>query len=139
MQRLPQQLPALLDLVGGHEVQAGVIAVFVVRLVKRASSSGEHRVIRPRLARWPRLRELGEPKLEALVQAGQQSATGEYRGSGARQPGDEDRSFDRHVGVLRVLLPCRLRHQPRDERVANEEPAHLAAELGQIGVAPIGA
>ena len=59
-------------------------------------------------------------------------------GAGARQPGDEDRPLDRHVGVLRVLLPRRLGDQPGDQRIAHEEPIHLAAELGQIGVAPVG-
>ena len=59
-------------------------------------------------------------------------------GSGAGQSGDEDRPFDRHVGVLRVLLPRRLGHQPGDQRVADEEAIHLAADLGQIGVAPVG-
>ena len=43
-----------------------------------------------------------------------------------------------HVGVLRILLPRRLGHQSGDQRVADEEAAHLAAELGQVGVAPVG-
>ena len=42
------------------------------------------------------------------------------------------------VGVLRVLLERRLGHQPGHQRVAHEEPVHLAAELGQVGVAPEG-
>ena len=42
-----------------------------------------------------------------------------------------------HVGVLRVLLARRLGHQPGHQRVAHEEPLHLAAELGEVGVAPV--
>ena len=57
-------------------------------------------------------------------------------GAGARQPGDEDRPLDGDVGVLRVLLARRLGHQPGHQRIAHEEPLHLAAELGQVGVAP---
>ena len=56
-------------------------------------------------------------------------------GAGARQTGDEDRPLDRHVDVLRVLLERRLRHQPGHQRIAHEEPLHLAAELGEVGVA----
>ncbi len=56
-------------------------------------------------------------------------------GAGARQSGHEDRPLGRDVGVLRVLLERRLGHQPGDQRVADEEPLHLAAEFGQVGVA----
>ena len=59
-----------------------------------------------------------------------------HGGAGARQAGDEDRPLDRHVDVLRVLLPRRLGDQSSDQRVAYEEPVHLASELGQVGVAP---
>src|SRR5438874_5183814 len=34
--------------------------------------------------------------------------------------------------MLRVLLPCRLTQQPRHQRVAQEEPRHLAAQFGEI-------
>ena len=59
-------------------------------------------------------------------------------GAGARQARHEDRSLDRDIGVLRVLFPRRLGHQPGDQCVAHEEPLHLAAELGEIGVAAVG-
>ena len=67
MQRLAQQLPALLDLVGGHVVQPGVVRVLVVRLGELRVELLENRVLRPGFARWARLRELSEPQLEALV------------------------------------------------------------------------
>ena len=55
-------------------------------------------------------------------------------GAGARQTGHEDRPLDRDVDVLRVLLEGRLGDQPGHQRVADEEPLHLAAELGEVGV-----
>ena len=58
-------------------------------------------------------------------------------GTGARQPGDEDRADDLHTRVLRIALPRRLTQQPRYQRVAQEEPGHLATDLGQIGVVAI--
>ena len=67
MQRLAQQLPALLDLVGGHEVQTGVLRVLVVRLREPGIELTENRVLRPGFARRARLRELGQPQFEALV------------------------------------------------------------------------
>ena len=135
VQRLTQQLPALLDLVGGHVVQTGVVRVLVVRLGELRIELGEHRVVRPRFARWTRLGELREPQLEPLMAGvGRQQAV-QGRGPRARQSGDEDGPHDRNVGVLRVLLERRLGDQPGYEGVADEEAVHLAAELGQLGIA----
>ena len=105
MQRLPKELPALLHLVGGHEMQAGVIRVLRVRLGEPRCQLGEDRIVGPCFARWTGLRELGQPQFQALVAwvAAQQSV--QCRGAGAGQAGDEDRRGDRHLGVLRVLLP----------------------------------
>ena len=138
MQRLTQQLPALLDLVGGHVVQTHVFRVFVVRLGELRVQLLENRVLRPGFAGRARLRELGQPQFEPLVAGVGREQPVQRRGTGAGQAGDEDRPLDRHVGVLRILLPCRLGHQPGHQRVADEEPAHLAAELGEVGVALIG-
>ncbi len=56
-------------------------------------------------------------------------------GAGAGQPGDEDRPLDRNVGVVRVLLPPGLRHQPGGQRAPQIHPTDLAAERRQVGVA----
>ena len=58
-------------------------------------------------------------------------------GAGARQAGDEDGPLDRDVGVLWILLPRRLRQQPSNQRIAHEEPRHLAAQLGEARLARI--
>ena len=55
------------------------------------------------------------------------------RGAGTHQSGDEDRSFDGDVGVLWVLLPRGFRQQPGDQRTAQEEPIHLAAQHRKAG------
>ena len=138
MQRLAQQLPALLDLVCGHVMQARVVRVLFVRLGELRVELGENRVIRPGFAGWPWLRILGQPQLQTLMRRiGGEQAVDDGR-AGAWQPGDEDRPLDLHVCVLRILLPRRLGNQPRDQCVADEEAAHLAAELGQVGVATVG-
>ena len=67
MQRLTQQLPALLDLVGGHVVQPGVVRVLVVRLGELGVELRENRVVRPGFAGRPRLRELRQPQLQTLM------------------------------------------------------------------------
>ena len=67
VQRLTQQLPALLHLVGGHVVQAGVVRVLLVRLAELGVDLLENRVLRPGFARRPGLRELRQPQLETLV------------------------------------------------------------------------
>ena len=59
-------------------------------------------------------------------------------GAGARQTGDEDRALDHDVGVLGVLLPGRFAEQSGHQRVTQEEPRHLAAKFGEIGVAAVG-
>ncbi len=96
----------------------------------------ENRVLRPGLARWAGLGKLGQPEFQTLMpRVGGEQAVDDG-GARARQPGDEDRSLDGHVGMLRVLLPRRLRHQPRHQCVAHEEPVHLATEFGQVGIPP---
>ena len=138
MQGLTQQLPALLHLVGGHVVQARVIGILLVSLGELRIELLENRVVGPCFARWPRLGELRQPQLQALMPwiGGEQPV---YRGgAGAGQAGDKDRPLDGDIDVLRVLLPRGLGQQPGHQRVADEEPGHLAAEFGEIGVAPVG-
>ena len=136
--RLPQQLPALLDLVGGHVVQSGVVRVLVVRLLEPGIEFGENRVLRPGFPRRPGLGEFGQPQFQALVARVAAQQPMQCGGAGAGQSGDEDRGGDRHLGVLRILLPRRLAEQSCHQRVAQEEPRHLAADLGEVGVAAVG-
>ncbi len=75
MQRLAQQLPALLQLVGGHEMQTGVAGVLLVVLGELIVELAIQRVRLPGLARRTRLRELGQPHVQALM-----------RGIGAQEP-----------------------------------------------------
>ena len=67
MHRLPQQLPALLDLGGRHVVHAHELGVLDVVLLELGLDALEDRVRPPGLARRPRLRHLGQPQLQALV------------------------------------------------------------------------
>ena len=115
-------------------MQPGVVRVLVVRLGELRVELLENRVLRPGFARRARLREFGQPQLQALMPRIGAQQPMQRGGAGAGQAGDEDRPLDRDIGVLRVLLPRGLGHQPGDQRVAHEEPVHLAAELGQIGV-----
>ena len=136
MKRLAEQLPALLHLVGRHVVQPGVVRVLLVGLAELGVDLVEQRVLRPGFAWRSRLRELRQPQLEALVsRVGRQQAVNGRRAR-AREAGDEDGSLDRDVDVLWVLLERRLRDETSDQRVADEEALHLAAELGEVGVAP---
>ena len=56
----------------------------------------------PRLARRPRLRELGQPHLQPLRHRVRVQQPVQRRGAGARQAHHEDRPLDRYVGVLGV-------------------------------------
>lgn len=132
-QRLPQQLPAFLDLVGRHVVQAHELRMVDVVLLVSGLDRLEHRIFRPRFARRAGLRHFGQPHLETLVCRvfGQQPV--QRRGPGARQAGDEDGPLDGHVGILRILLPRSLAQQPRDQRAAQESAVDFVAVRGQIG------
>ncbi len=79
--------------------------------------------------------ELREPQLQTLVPrvSGQQPVDRGGAGAGG-QAGDEDRSFDRDIDVLRILLEGRFGNQPGHQRISHEEAVHLAAELGQVRV-----
>ena len=128
MQRLPQQLPAFLQLVCGHEMQAGVVRVLLVVLGELRVELAVKRVGFPGFARRTRLRELGQPQVQTLMRRVGADQPVQRRGAGAHQAGDEDRPFDGDVGVLRVLLPRRLRQQSGHQRAAQEEAIHLAAQ-----------
>ena len=79
MHRLAQQLPALLDLVGGHVMQAGVVRVLLMGLPEPRIQFDENRILRPGLTGRPGLGELGEPQFQSLVPrvAAQQSMVAE--------------------------------------------------------------
>ena len=119
-------------------MQTGVVRILAVRFGEPGLQFDEHRVARPGLARRPRLGNSASHNSSPLVAgvAAQQSVQG--RGSGPRQAGDEDRRGDVHRGVLRVLLPRRLADQPCHQRVAQEEPRHLAADHGEAGLPAVG-
>ena len=136
--RLPQQLPALLHLVGRHVVHAHELRMGdVVPLVGRLDAA-ERRVAGPGLAGRARLRHLGEPQLQALVgRVGREQAV-QRGGAGPGQPGDEDRPFDADPGVAGVARPSRLAEQPGHQRAAQEGPVHLRAQFGQARVAGAG-
>ena len=102
-----------------------------------ASSLRENRVLRPGFARRARLRKLGQPQFQTLMRGSAVEQPVHRGGAGARQAGDEDRPFDRDVGVLRILLQRRLGQQPGDQCIAHEEPLHLAAELGEVRFARV--
>ncbi len=119
-------------------MQARVIRVLFMGLLESGVERAEDRVVRPGFARRPRLREFRQPHLQALVHRVRGQQPMDHRGSGARQTGDEDRPLDRHVDVLRVLLERGFRDKTGHQRVTGEEALHLAAELGQIGVALVG-
>ena len=99
---------------------------------------GEDRVRFPRIARRARLRELGQPHLEALVSRVDREEAVQGSSAGARQSGDEDRPLDLDVGVLRMLLPCGFTEQTCHQGAAKEYPRDLAAERRQILVAVVG-
>ena len=128
MQRLAQQLPALLELVGGHEMQAGVARVVLMMLGELVVELAVQRVRLPRLARRARLREFRQPHMQALMRRVGPEQPVQCRGPGTHQAGDEDGPCDRNIGVLRVLLPCRLGQQPGHQCAAQEEAIHLAAQ-----------
>jgi hypothetical protein len=136
--RLPEQPPALLDLVGRDVVQAHELGVLLVVPAERGLHPLEHGVLLPGLPRRPRLRHLGEPQLEPLVLriGGEQPV---QRGRPRpRQAGDEDRPLDRDVGVLRMLRPLRHAEQPRDQRAAQERPLDGVALRREPGVPVVG-
>ena len=92
MQRLAQQLPAFLELVGGHEVQAGVARVVLVVLGELVVELAVQRVRLPRVARRARLRKLRQPHVQALMRRVGAEQPVQRRGAGAHQTGDEDRA-----------------------------------------------
>ncbi|SKS16408.1 Uncharacterised protein [Mycobacteroides abscessus subsp. abscessus] len=104
MHRLPQQLPAFLDLAGRHVVQAHEFRVLHVVFRELPLQLLVHRVGIPGVARRPRLREVGQPHLQPLVhRVGVEQAV--QRGStGARQPGDENGPIDGDLRIVGVRL-----------------------------------
>ncbi len=130
--RLPQQLPALLHLVGGDVVHAHELRMLHVMLGVGGLQLREHGVGVPHLARRPGLRCLGEPEFQPLVGrvGGEQPV--QRRGAGPRQAGNEDRPVDADVRVLGVLPPARLAEQPGRQRAAQEDAVHLGAERGEV-------
>ena len=85
MQRLPQQLPAFLELVGGHEMQAGVSGVVLVMLGELRVELAIQRVGLPGVARRTGLRELGQPHVQTLVRRVGAQQPVQRRGAGAHQ------------------------------------------------------
>ena len=128
--RLPQQLPALLDLVGGHVVHPHELGVLDVVPLAAGLDVPEDRVIRPGLPRRPGLRRLGQPQLQALVRRVRGEQPVQRRGAGPGQPGHEQRPFDRDLRVRRVRRPARLADQPGRQRAAQHGPHHLASARG---------
>ena len=136
--RLAQQLPALLDLIGRDVVHATELGMLVVVFGICLLDLREDRIGGPGLARRPRLRRQRQPQLEPLVGGvgGEQAV--QRGGAGPGQPGHEQRPPRRHLRVLGITPPGRLTEQPGDQRVAQEHPAHLAAQRGQLLVGGVG-
>ena len=132
--RLAQDPPALLDARGIHEVDPHELRVVDVVLGERRVQGAVDRVLVPRLARRPRLRDLGQPQLEALVRRVGVEQAVQRGGAGARQATDEDRSLDRHLGVRRVLLEAVLGEQPAHQRALDERALHVVALGRQAAV-----
>ena len=132
--RLPQQLPALLDLVGGHVVHAHELGVLDVVPLAAGLDVPEDRVVRPGPPRRPGLRRLGQPQLQALVRRVRGEQPVQRGGAGPGQPGDEQRPVEADLLVLRVRPPARLAEQPGRQRAAQHGPHHLAAARGQVRV-----
>jgi hypothetical protein len=133
--RLPQQLPALLDLVGGDVVHAHELGVLDV--VARVALLNElvDRVLIPGGAGRARLRHLGQPHLHPLGGRVGREQPVQRGGAGPGQAGDEDRRLDRDRRVLRVRPPACLARQPGGQRPAQHRPLRLRAERGEGGVA----
>ena len=138
MQRLTQQLPAFLELVGGHEMQAGVAGVVLVVLSELGVELAIQRMGFPGVARRTRLREFGQPHVQTLRGRVGAEQPMQRRGAGAHQPGDEDGPLDGDLSMLRVLLPRGFRQQPGHQGAAQEEPIHLAAQHRKTGFLPVG-
>lgn len=51
-----------------------------------------------------------------------------------RQSGDENRANYLHPDMFWIPLPRRLAEQPCHQGITQEEPRHLAADFGEIGV-----
>ena len=132
--RLPQQLPALLDLVGGHVVHPHELGVLDVVPLAAGLDVLEDRVVRPGLPGRPGLRRLGQPQLQALVRRVGRQQPVQRGGAGPGQPGDEQRPGHRDLRVLRVRPPARLAAQPGGQRAAQHGPHHLATARGQVRV-----
>src|SRR5215468_4665904 len=136
--RLPQQLPALLHLVGGHVVHRHELGIGHMVPFEARLDVLEHRVAGPGFPGRPWLRRLGEPHLQALIGriGGEQPVQGGRAGAG--EPGDKDRPLDADVRVLGMLGPGRLAEQPGDQRTAQQRPGHPGSLGGQARVAGVG-
>jgi hypothetical protein len=73
----------------------------------------ERRIIGPCRPRRPGPRRFRQPQLEALVGGIGRQQPVQRGGAGPRQPGDEDGTFHRDIGVPGKGLPSRLAEQPR--------------------------
>ena len=136
--RLPQQLPALLDLVGGHVVHAHELGVLDVVPLAAGLDVPEDRVGFPAVPRRPGLRRLGQPQLQALVRRVRGEQPVQRRGAGPGQPGDEQRPVEADLPVLRVRPPARLADQPGRQRAAQHGPRHPVPPGSQVRLVGVG-
>ena len=136
--RLPEQLPALLHLVGGHVVHPHELGVLDVVPLAAGLDVLEDRVVRPGLPRRPGLRRLGQPQLQALVRRVRGEQPVQRGGAGPGQPDDEDRPLDADICVSGIVRPPGLAGQPGRQRAADQRSRHPDALGGQPGVPGIG-
>ena len=136
--RLPQQLPALLDLVGRDVVHAHELGMLHVVPGAGRLDELEHRIIGPGRPGRPGPRRFGEPQLQALVRRVGHQQPVQRGGAGPRQPGDEDRPRRGYRRPGRMRLPPGLAEQPRRQRPAQQGPGRLLAPRRQPGVPGVG-